>query len=525
VNSTASNGFIPPETSTTAGRCSGLRGSVLIALCWVPLLNLLLVDWSVNPEYGFGWFVPPIAVVLFWLRWRCRPEPEPAPASTAAILLASVALLCLLPLRLVEEANPDWRRAFWYHGILLSLLSAGVFWHLGGRPWARHFAFPICFLLTSVPWPVGLEVLVTQRMMRYVAAVTVEVVGWLGIPAVRSGNVVEISTGLVGIDEACSGVRSLQTSVMIGFLLGEIYRLKASRRGWLLLGSVVLAFFINVGRTSTLTWSASRQDFGRMNALHDAAGLAEVFLALAGIWTLAILLRQKTPVQHQALASSTATRILGTPVLVAVFGWLLSVEAINETWYRAHEAEPLKNIQWTINSRTNWPGWRKVPIPERSLAILRCSDAASYSWRDASGGEWRLNHLRWPPSRNSAHLAKGHRPDICLPSAGWTVVEQRGKISIPVHGLNFALQHGVYQKGGQPANVFYGLWENDSGRGGQDLPENNTVANRLSAVLHGKRNRGQQVLEILITGASSPLEALTALQETLGQLIERHKDR
>lgn len=525
MNLTASNGFIPRETAAAAGRCAGLRGPVLIALCWVPLLNLLRVDWSVNPEYGFGWFVPAIAVVLFWLRWRRRPEPEPAQASIGVILLVGAVLLCLLPLRLVEEANPDWRRPFWCHGILLCLLSASLFWQAGGRPWARHFAFPVCFVLVSVPLPMGLEVFVTQGMARCVAGVTAEVMGLLGIPAMRSGSVVEISTGVVGIDEACSGVRSLQTSVMIGLVLGEIFRLKAGRRAWLLLGSVLLAFFINVGRTSTLTWVASRRGFGQMDALHDAAGLAEVFLALAAIWTLAVLLRQKRPVQHQTLAASAAARTLGTPVLVAGLGWLLLVEAADEGWYRAHEAKPVKNVQWTIHPRADWPGWRKVPVPERSLAMLRCSDAASYSWQDGNGCEWGLNHFRWPPRRNSAQLAKGHRPDVCLPAAGWTVVEQRGVIAVPIRGLNFTFQHSIYEKGGQRANVFYGLWENDSGRSGQDIPENNSVANRLSAVLHGQRNRGQQVLEILIAGAASPLEAITALRETLGQLIQRHEDQ
>jgi hypothetical protein len=50
------------------------------------------------------------------------------------------------------------------------------------------------------------------------------------ISAVQHGNVIEVKTGLLGIDEACSGIRSLQATLMVSLFLGELYRAATLRR-------------------------------------------------------------------------------------------------------------------------------------------------------------------------------------------------------------------------------------------------------------------------------------------------------
>ena len=71
-----------------------------------------------------------------------------------------------------------------------------------------------------------------------VADVAAETAMLLGIPAQVEGNLIRVSTGLVGVNEACSGIRSLQTSLMIGLLFGELKRLSVLRRVALVIGAV-----------------------------------------------------------------------------------------------------------------------------------------------------------------------------------------------------------------------------------------------------------------------------------------------
>ena len=75
----------------------------------------------------------------------------------------------------------------------------------------------------------------------------VDLLGWVDVPALVHGNVIEVSTGMVGIDEACSGIRSFQSSLMISLFLGEFYRL-STRSRWLL----VPAGFVEPARTEKL---------------------------------------------------------------------------------------------------------------------------------------------------------------------------------------------------------------------------------------------------------------------------------
>src|SRR5213079_37671 len=127
-------------------------------------------------------------------------------------------LLLLLPVRLFEIANPEWRLLAWVHTAAVVLLTLLLIRCAGGVAWVRHFAFPVLFFFVAVPWPTLVETPVTQGLMRVVARVAAEVAMLFGTPAQVEGNLIRVSNGLVGVNEACSGIRSLQTSLMIGLL-------------------------------------------------------------------------------------------------------------------------------------------------------------------------------------------------------------------------------------------------------------------------------------------------------------------
>ncbi len=98
-----------------------------------------------------------------------------------------------------------------------------------------------------------------QGLTRANAGATIEILGLIGVPAVQHGNVIEVGTGVVGIDDACSGIRSFQATLMLSLFFGEIYRLTVRRRVVLCLLGFGLAFLFNVGRTTLLTWVAASQ--------------------------------------------------------------------------------------------------------------------------------------------------------------------------------------------------------------------------------------------------------------------------
>src|SRR5207245_7250421 len=157
--------------------------------------------------------------------------------------------------------------------LIVIALSLVMIFLSGGGPWLRHFAFPFLFLLVAVPWPVQAEQVVTQSLMRAVTAINVLVLNVAGTPALQHGNVIEVGSGLIGIEEACSGVRSLQATLMISLFLGELYSFPIARRALLVIAGGLLAFFCNVVRTALLVWVGAKHGARSIEAWHDPAGL------------------------------------------------------------------------------------------------------------------------------------------------------------------------------------------------------------------------------------------------------------
>lgn len=274
-------------------RLGTLLGIGALGIGWLLLFNELRVDWSTNAQYAYGWLVPILGAGLFWRRWKVRPPS--APEGQAGLLAVGLALLLglLLPIRLVEEANPEWRLVFWVHTLQMVLLTLGGILHSGGWRLARHCAFPICFVFIAVPWPKPIENHIMQTLMPGIAAVTAEALMILDISAVQQGNLIEVGGGLVGVDEACSGVRSLQTTLLVAFCFGELYRLSVSRRLCLLLLGWGVALLANFGRTLFLVWAAACRGMEWMNGWHDAAGVTAVAVLLPALWFLTQWLQER----------------------------------------------------------------------------------------------------------------------------------------------------------------------------------------------------------------------------------------
>jgi exosortase len=492
-----------------------------LAACWFLFFNELRGEWATNAQYSYGYVVPLLGAALLWRRWQECPASLPGSATLAG-LVACGFLCLLLPLRVVLEANPEWRLVYWVHGAVVIGLSFCLIYHTGGWKWVNFFAPPLVFMLVAVPWPMGMEQVIIQNLMRFVAGLTVEVAGWRGIPALQHGNLIEIGAGVVGIDEACSGVRSLQSALMLSLFLGEMYRFPATRRAVLLVASLGFVLLANVTRTTFLTCIASKYGLQQMEHWHDWAGIIVMLIVVPSLFGLAYLIKPRAvPGPVFSPPGNVAIGALSRYVAVGVFAWLLTTEAVTEVWYRTHEADLVSAARWSVSWPDQSASFKKVSLPENSLAILRCSESDSASWDDDEGNQWSAFLLHWNPGRNSAQLAKGHRPDICFPAAGARLVEDFGQVTANANGIDMPFRHESFESGSQFLHVFYCLWSDRVSRHEKPLLENGTEASRLQAVLAGKRNLGQQVLEVVVSGPATADEAVSLFQRELPNLVHR----
>src|SRR5438552_9337317 len=328
-----------PVSEASVKRTGWLIPIVVFGLLWFELINQLKPEWWLNPQYNYGLIVPLLALYLFWKRWRVRPTPAPPAATAFPILLILLCAALALPIRFLAEANPDWRLLSWLFALVVVTISLLFLYIVGGRVWVRYFAFPVLFFLVAVPWPVRIEQVVIQDLMRIVTAINVTFLQLAAVPALQHGNVIEVGTGFIGIEEACSGVRSLQATLMISLFLGELYFFSAIRRIALVVIGALLAFVCNVVRTAILVWVGTRRGATGIEAWHDPAGLTILIVCLFGLWLVSLIMLRcgKTPQIPSPPSSQNAPTHFSSGLLIGLAIWLLLIEVSVQIWYRAHQ--------------------------------------------------------------------------------------------------------------------------------------------------------------------------------------------
>jgi exosortase len=382
-NPPASQGFAPAAPQKSA-RLSG-KSIALFAGAIVAGPALLLWHlhglWNPDGSYAYGWVVPLLAAYLCKCRWDDRP-PASAPYRGGAVFLAVVFALVTLPAHWLQEAAPErsvcvWSFALAAVGISLALISLA-----GGTAWLGWFSFPLAFLLTAVPWPHSLESLVSNSLMRGTAGATVEILCLIGVPAVQAGNLVHIENGVIDIDEACSGIRSLQAMVMISLFLGELFRIQGPKRLVLLVLGVAVTLLANVVRTVILSSLGFGQGMSAVDKYHDTAGFAVLVFSLASTLLLAWWLRPgkaAEPAPARANVASPLGLVLPLRLCAALLVWFAVEEIAVEGWYRWREPK-WEGWSWSVQ----WPEQSKrfsfFEIPKRSRRR---------SGGGVEGSEWR----------------------------------------------------------------------------------------------------------------------------------------
>ena len=155
------------------------------------------------------------------------------------------------------------------------------------------FLFPVCFFLVAVPWPSLVEQPLIQGLTRLDTSITTELLGWFGIAAMPHGNVIELATGVVGIDEACSGIRSFQATLMISLFLGELYQLSVLGRSALCFAGFALSFLFNLARMSLVVWVAARKGQAAFASWHDPAGVTILVACFCCLWGMGVFLKSR----------------------------------------------------------------------------------------------------------------------------------------------------------------------------------------------------------------------------------------
>lgn len=206
----------------------------LVAVLYVYRVTALgMVEiWDRSETFTHAFVVPPISLWLIWRQREALAALTPRAQPWMLLPLALLAALWWLADRVVVNAAA--------HFAFTGLLVAGVPAILG---WAvtRQILFPLGFLFFAVPF----GEFMTPLLMEMTADFTIGALRFTGIPVYREGQQFVIPSGRWSVVEACSGIRYLMASFMVGTLFAYLNYSSYRRRLLFVLASLLTPVLAN----------------------------------------------------------------------------------------------------------------------------------------------------------------------------------------------------------------------------------------------------------------------------------------
>lgn len=296
--------------NTTASR---LHALLLLLPAWLAMAWLISKAawfWNNNPDLQFGWVVVLLCAYLFYEAWEARPAVH-CRARWWAGLLGVAGLGCLFVLQIYQAAFGTNAASTLGTAMSVLLVVASNVGLVFGWNGIRTFGFPFAFLLIAMPMPSIIQGFVVNGLQNKVASINAEVLNLVGIPARQVGSLIHLPVGTVGIDEACSGIRSLQSTLMATLFIGYLTFKRVSFQIVLLFSGLLLAVGGNLARSFYLCLVANSKGLEALDKYHDSAGWSILAFTVVGVVVLSWLLKKlETAAERSRETSNGPTAVM-----------------------------------------------------------------------------------------------------------------------------------------------------------------------------------------------------------------------
>ncbi|MBI4624102.1 MAG: exosortase-associated EpsI family protein [Verrucomicrobia bacterium] len=451
---------------------------LLLAAGAVALSARLWPEWRRNPDLSHGFFMP-IVFLLLLHESRSHGSPRylrPHAATNACFgALLAGGILALVAAGLYAAAV-DWSHALVSLTLALALALflggalvafAGDSIRLIGFNWSAVVAIGLWLL--SAPIPPGTYMRLTLGLQLWVSENVLRMLHLFGIPAIRHGNIIELANTAVGVEEACSGVRSLISCVFAGLFFSATLVRRPWARAVIIALAAPLALSMNFLRSLALTLLAN-SGVDISGAWHDVTGFAVLGVTAAILGGLAVALEHGRKAESAA-PEPTAAAGRGTGMFraltasSALAGALIIVFVLN-TRPSIRRDLPVPDVLALLPAAAG--GWQvKTTDLYEFAGTLQTDHLAQRSYAKGSGSrlaEITIYVAYWRAGQAPVSLVASHTPDACWPGAGWTmlpIAQPRAQLVADGRPLPDA-EYRLFQTGDYPQYVWF--WHLYDGR-------------------------------------------------------------
>ena len=528
---------------------------------WSLIVLQLSTTWNTNEQYAHGFLVP---FLCFYLLLKSEPfignqeNKKSLLQGKTWFLIGIPLLLFLVPLWTIRGANSDWRLLnFALFGIVF-LLTVIPFYDQGGWSRIKNLLFPLLFFIVAIPWPLATDLQLTQWFQERVSSIIVDILLLLEHEASLQGTVIDVGIfGQVGIDQACSGINGLQSSIVVTLFFGAYYRFRWINRIVLILSGAMIAIGFNLLRAFSLSYikvkgkghlledalfSIGGWD---MPSLHDLAGWIETALIFLFIYLLARSARGGLFLRMLSNDPNNWSNLKSSPPLA--FSLLTISTVIASASYANYHFESresnLENLpKLSLNITDDSLLVEEKIISNQIAAQLHFENAQSIQWQERlrtrynptnqtrlinpNQEYWQAFEATWESGGACTAILSTHSPDSCLPLTGLIQVDplpgQAPKI-ITVQVENRKISFEVYEftKNRKKLYVFRCFWPRMQPTGQTNhFPKGGySLEGRIQSTLEGKRNVGGTMLALALANVDSPQTALAKLQALAKQRL------
>ena len=209
-------------------------------MLFAPVILELAEFWMKDSDYSHGFFVIPVSIYMVWTRRTLIQDLFLKPEWSGLFMLIAASASYIVSVEIKFHTMT-------YLSMLLFIFSLLLF--IAGWPITKKLLAPLLFLFFMFPIPSTYYLVLTHSLKLFVTDLSVLIIRLFEIPIYKEGNLIYMPELQLEVDEACSGLRSLYSYMMLSCIFAW-FSDGFIRRLVLIVSAAVLAIGINVFRVS-----------------------------------------------------------------------------------------------------------------------------------------------------------------------------------------------------------------------------------------------------------------------------------
>jgi len=473
-------------------------------------LALILISWE-QPEYSYGYLVPPLALLLFVNRLNGHSLVIRGSWGGVALVGASLLLELACELSNVRGVQP--------YSVLLFLY--GSFVAVFGWRQFIVFAIPLSYLIFAIPLPRFIFAEISVQLQLVSTDLGAAILHGLGYSVYSEGNVIDLGGYRLQVVEACSGLRYLFPLLSFSVLVASLLTARVWVRLFVVLSSVPITVLMNSLRIAiagiAVNEAGPAMAEGFIHAFEGWAIFIGCILALLLELSVLRLIGCKIGFESSALSvsrrpvftvtvqswqrTSAAAALLmlavGTDIALALFPPVRPGPVLLQT-----------KLEYFPTAIGTWRGIRRS-VPAETIEVLQLDDYALIDYVGDGGALVNL-HVAYYGHQDST--AAYHSPRICIPGGGWKIVALTRR-TITVNGAAIPVNLVLIQNGNARHLLYY--WFDEQG---DILTEDYAV--KLHILGNALRLRPTNGALIRVLTPLDPAETIETAEARLGRFLD-----